>query len=385
MRRIPQVLLLIETSKMYGRGLLEGVGRYVAAHGPWSVYFEERALDDPLPLWFHQWRGDGVLVRGNSTAMARALRAKRIPVVETDPKITGFGFPFLYTDDGAVARLAVEHFLDRGFQNLAYCGVSRTRWSRLRRDAFLAELRRRRLMAKVFWLPANLRHQTWPRQRKALTDWLNGLSKPVGVLAENDICGMRLLDVCRHAGVSVPDQVAVLGVDNDPVICDLTNPPLTSVDLNVQRIGYEAAALLDRLMAGQKAPQRRETTIEPLGIVTRQSTDTLAVDDEDVADALRYMRQEACEGIDVRDVLRAVPISRRTLERTMRRLIGRTPKEEILRLRLERAKDLLKTSDLPIARISQKAGFRTVNYFANVFRRRLGLSPRQFRRQSRGS
>lgn len=221
MRKVPQVLLIIETSKAYGRGLLEGIGHYALTHGPWSVYLEERSLQDRLPPWVAEWKGNGIIVRGNSEEMARTLLATGLPVVETDPKVTGFGMPFVYTDDRAIARLAADHFLERGLERLAYCDISRSRWSRLRKEAFLAELESRKRECQVFQIPQRLLQSNWQRQREHLIGWLQTLVKPVGILAENDVCGHRLLDACRFIDIPVPEQIAVLGVDNDPVLCRL--------------------------------------------------------------------------------------------------------------------------------------------------------------------
>jgi LacI family transcriptional regulator len=177
--------------------------------------------------------------------------------------------------------------------------------------------------------------------------------------------------------------VAVLGVDNDEILCDLAEPPLSSVVPNTRRIGYEAAAMLDRLMAGEPAPTG-PTLIEPLAVMTRQSTDVLAVGDRDVAAAIRYIREHACEGISVNDVLAAVPLSRSVLERRFTRILGHTPKEEISRVRLRRIKQLLAETDLPLARIATMTGFEHPEYLNVMFKGKTGDTPGEYRENTRG-
>lgn len=376
------VLLVVETSKQYGRGLLKGIGEYAFSRGNWSIYLEERSLHERLPSWVKDWRGDGIIVRSNSRRMVQTLLRTGQPIVETDPKVTEFHLPFVYTDDLAIARMAVDHFLHRGFRRLAYCSLKRTRWSVWRRDAFLRETKARGVRAEVFQLPSRLENRDWRAQRSRLEQWLLQSGKPAAILAENDVCGHRLLDACRAIRLPVPEQVAILGVDNDPVVCELACPPLSSVDLNVERIGYQAAALLDRLMQGSRFA-KTTTRIPPFGVVDRLSTDTLAVDDEELSSALSYIRRHACRGISVTDVCEYVLISRRRLERKFRLRLGRSPKEEITRVRIETARRLLARSKLSVSQISRRTGFQTINYFANVFRKETKLSATEYRKQFR--
>jgi len=202
--------------------------------------------------------------------------------------------------------------------------------------------------------------------------------EPVGVLACYDIKAQQLLDACRDASIAVPEDVAVLGVDNDPVLCSLTTPPLSSVIPNAQRSGFEAAALLDRMMAGKKEPPTPHL-IEPLGIETRQSTDVLAIPDRDVAAALRFIREHACDGIGVAEVLKAVPLSRRVLEQRFQKLLGRTPHDEITRVQIENVKRLLEDSDLPLEAIAGRCGYKHVEYMTVAFKREVGVPPSVWR------
>jgi LacI family transcriptional regulator len=223
---------------------------------------------------------------------------------------------------------------------------------------------------------------TGERELAAMAAWLRALPKPVGVLACYDVRGQQVLEACHEAGLPVPDDVAVIGVHNDELLCDLCDPPLTSVIPDARRAGYEAAALLERMMEGERVPVATRT-IEPLGVAARQSTDVVAVADARVAAAVRFIRERATTGIDVSDVLRAVPMSRTLLERKFKQLLGYSPHEQIQRVRLERAKALLATTELPVAAVAERVGIEHPEYLSVAFRRATGLSPREYRTRHR--
>jgi len=197
-----------------------------------------------------------------------------------------------------------------------------------------------------------------------------------------DLRGQQLLDACRRCAIAVPDEIAVIGVDNDELLCELSDPPLTSLIPNTHRTGYDAAALLDELMSGKRPPAQAHL-VPPVGVATRQSTDVVAIEDRSVAMAMRHIREHACDGINVKDVLRAAPQSRRRLESAFRRLFGRTPHEEILRLQLDRAKHLLVATDLPLSEIAERAGFAHVEYLSVVFKKQFGVPPSRYRARNR--
>jgi LacI family transcriptional regulator len=373
-----RVLLLIETAKAYGRDLLEGIGRYAMAHGHWSLYVEERALHDPQPNWLAKWKGDGIIFRSFSAAMVEAIQFCGVPSVETHSQIAGHGFPLVYADEKTIARIAVDHFLQRNFQNIGFCSISEDRWVQWRRNAFVENLKTRRLTCHLLSAKSSEGRSGWEEQLQQLAAWVRQLPKPVAVLAANDVCGMRLIDACRLVNIAIPEQVAVLGVDNDAVLDTLTSPPMSSIDPNAARIGYEAAVLLDDLMHGIAQPQN-PIFIEPAGVVARQSTDVSAIEDPELAAALTFIRHNAMRGIVVEDILSFLSISRATLERRFTRSIGRTPKEEIVRVQLEHVKRLLTLTDDSLMEIADLTGFKTCSHLSVVFKRNTGLSPNQFR------
>lgn len=375
MRKRPAVALLIETSNAYARGLLEGVMSYVREHRPWSIDLPEQGRGGAPPAWLARWKGDGIIARIETPEIARAVLRTRKPFVDVSAARFVKSVPYVETDDEAIAEAAAGHLLERGFKRLAFCGDARFNWSKLRRRAFERLAHAAGAEVQVHDVPA-------VREHEALVDWVRRLAKPVGVFAAYDIKAQQLLDACREAGVAVPEDVAVVGVDNDELLCRLATPPLSSVVPNTGRTGYTAAALLDRLMQKEKVPPEAHL-IPPLGVHARESTDILAVEDREIAAALRFIREQACEGITVEDVLRAVPLSRRVLERRFRRVARRTPHEEILRLRIERVKQLLAETDLSLERISTLAGFAHPEYMSVAFKREVGVTPGCHRLQIR--
>lgn len=376
------VALLVETSNAYARGLLEGVIDYMRAHQAWSIFLPEQERGADAPRWLLKWRGDGIIARIETDAIARTIRRTKLPVVDVSAARRVTDIPWVETDDAEIAALAAEHLIERGFQHLAYCGDSGFNWSVWRQQHFTRIVQAAGCECDVHASPPRFSdNYSWNRDKQGLMAWLRRLPRPVGIFACYDIKAQQILDLCREMSISVPEEMAVLGVDDDRLLCDLATPPLSSVIPNTHRTGYEAAMLLDQMMSGQHVPAEAHL-IKPLGVRTRQSTDILAINDQYVASALRFIRHHACEAINVSDVLREVPLSRRVLESRFRTILGRTPHEEITRLRIERVKQLLSETDLSLSEIAQRAGFEHVEYLSVAFKREVGTTPRAWRRQT---
>jgi LacI family transcriptional regulator len=380
MARLPHVALLIETSRSYGRDVLVGVRRYLSEHGPWSVYLETRALESEAPSWLRGWKGDGILSRTGGAAVARRLRETRVPVVELRSRRLLPRAPWLGVDNHALGDLVASHLLDRGFRRFGLLALRSEDFFRERCDNFVATLRARGFPCDVLQAPEH--PARWEAQQRELVRWVRRLPKPAGVMACTDQLGFWLLDACTRAAVAVPEEVAVVGVENDEALCAMSRPPLSSVALPTERIGYEAARLLDRLMRGRSVPRMR-TEIEPVGVVARQSSDVVAVADARLAAALRHIREHAAEGIGVDDVLRAAPMSRSHLERGLRKVLGRSPHDEILRVRLDLAKRLLSETDLKLSAVARRSGFRHVQRLCERFRESFGETPGRYRERTR--
>lgn len=379
-----RVALLVDTATDFGRRMIRGIGRYAQQRGRWDLWIEPRGQQAPgrLP---QGWRGEGVIARVANREIARYLARVPATVVNiSSARVPGAKFPTVTCDLHAGARLAAEHLMDRGFRHFAYVGPTRYSYVEIHHEWFVHTLTEAGYACTLY----RPRHcdeagATWQARQKDLERWLLELPKPVGVVTWTTDRGREVLNACRAAGLLVPEQVAVLGGDEDYLLCETCSPPLSGVALTSEQVGYEAAALLDRLLNGEPSP-KKPILIQPTRVVVRQSTNTLAIDDEDLARAVAFIRDHAHEPIQVCDVLREVAVSRSWLERRFQETLGRSPAAEIRRVHLERAKQLLSESDMPVPDVATASGFRSREYLAYAFKQATGLSPRQYRTQVRG-
>ena len=364
--------------------MLAGVARYVREHDPWAIYLKPYGVEKSLQRWLRAWRGEGIIA---AVAELDAAEVKDfgIPIVDVVGLYREDNVPLVHADDDAIGWLGAEHLLERGFQTFAFVEYP-FNWSTARRTGFERVIRSHGFECAVYQLAypkAGLGGpELWEQQQQGLVNWIRSLRKPIGVMTSTDLMGQQFLEACQRATVVVPEQVAVVGADNDEMICNLCFPPLSSVIINDAQRGYQAAAVLDQLMAG-KPPPKNPIYIEPSGVVSRASSDILAVDDEVLASALRFVRDNACNGIGVDDVVRAVPFSRSVLERRFRKVIGRSVNDEIIRVRLNRAVELLSGSELELKVIAHRAGFGSPSYMGAVFREKLGRTPGSYRMPQR--
>ncbi len=380
MIRRRSVALLIETSNAYARGLLSGIVDYIHSHDAWSIYLPEQERAAPPPEWIRRWKGDGIIARIETKEIAESLQKTGIPVVDVSAARHYPGVPWVETNDAVIATLAAEHLLQRGFKHLGFCGDADFNWSKWRRNYFRDEVEKAGCDFHFYETAVNeMNPSSLDNERKRIAQWLKNLPRPIGLLAAYDIKAQLVLDVCRELEIAVPEEIAVLGVDNDELLCSLADPPLSSVVPNSRKTGYEAARLLDQMMNGEEV-SKEGLLVEPLGVETRQSTDILAIDDTDVAAALQFIRQHAFAGINVNDIVRHVNISRRVLETRFRNVIGRTPHEEILRQRITRVKKLLAETDMTLRQIATRTGFEHTEYLTVAFKRETKQTPTQFRK-----
>ncbi len=387
-KRGRRVALLIESSRAYGRGLFLGIAKFVREHHEWSVQSEEWKWTDSFPGWLKNWDGDGVIARVETTEMAAFIKRLKVPAVDLRGSVSGFGFPLIDTDDQKVAYLAAEHLINRGFRQYAFCGFLGANYSDKRSRWFQERLAQSGFQCHAYRPPTRtMAAQTIEYEKKGLLfqedlgRWLVSLPKPVGVMACNDIRGQHVLNLCRQLGLAVPEEVAVIGMDNDEILCELSDPPLSSVVPDTFRIGYDAAVLLERMMAGGKPPAK-SIHIPPRGIVTRRSTEVLALDDRQLAVGLRFIRDHAFDPITIKEVAKVTGLCRRVFERRFVAQMGRSPKAEVLRLRLERVKQLLTDTDWNLAQIAERTGFNYAEYLHTVFTQKTGITPGQYRKQA---
>lgn len=377
------VALLIEQSNAYARGLLEGINSYSQQHENWSICLPEQVRGASPPSWLENWKGDGIIARIESKAMADAIRQKGGPVIDVSAARLVEGVPWVETNDEQIANLAADHLIEKGFRHFGFCGDLAFNWSTWRGDSFSRKIEKSGLFCSVF-SGVIKPERTWMDERTELSKWVRALPKPVGIMCCFDIKAQQLLDICREQSISVPEEVAVIGVDNDRLLCDLSTPSLSSVIPDTHQTGYVAARLLDQMMSGQEVEPVAHL-IRPLGVESRQSTDILAIDDQDIAAAIRLIRDNACAGITVTEILKRVPISRRMLESRFKKIVGRSPHQEIRRIKIAQVKRLLIETDQSIREIAWKTGFEHAEYLSVAFKRSVGVTPKDFRLSERAS
>jgi LacI family transcriptional regulator len=385
-KRRKSVALLIETSNAYARGLLEGIVKYHREHDAWSIYLPEQERGADPPFWLSSARIDGAIARIETDRIAKAVSSLQVPVVDVSSARRVANIPWIETDDQAIAKLAFDHLHERGFRSFAFCGPKGLNWSRWRQEAFVACCKIAGFECSLHQTPSLFRKTSPASTSIELADWLAKLPKPLGLFCAYDITAQVVLDHCRNQSIAVPEQIAVIGVDNDPILCELARPSLTSIAPDAIGAGYFAAQWLDQAMADRRRVQPTGFTtpfrlMPPLGLVLRQSTDITAVDDPLIAKAIQFIRDHACDGIQVTDVLKHVALSRRMLETRFCTAIGKTPHAMISMIRLSRAKELLQQTDLSVDAIAEKAGFQHAEYMSAAFRKAFGEPPGRYRRQ----
>jgi LacI family transcriptional regulator len=381
-----RVALLIDSSRAYGRGLLHGIAGFVRSHRHWSVYVGDRGQGDSPPEWLSDWQGDGIIARVETRNLAEALCKLGLPTVDLYGLLANLeSIPLISTDHEAVARLAFQQFAESGFRRYAFCGFAGEVYSDERCAAFCRMTADAGFACQVYRPSAPSTSQKAPRKEgiysvyePEMPSWIMSLPKPVALMACNDLRGQQVLSACHDVGVVVPDEVAVVGVDNDEIICDFANPPLSSVAPDTRRIGYQAAALLERMMRGEPPPAET-ILVSPVSLVARRSSDALAVEDREIARAARLLREHAHEGISVKEVIKDLGMCRSVFERRFAQFFGRTPKEEILRIRLDRIKLFLVETEYSLNQIASQTGFEHPEYMSTIFKVKTGQTPGEYR------
>ena len=380
-----RVALLIEDNREIGRGLLRGIAQYSRAHGPWVFYretpFYEKLSGSERFRRIKEWGADGIIMREQGRIDAPLLDLG-IPVVYSGHRRGPVpGIPNILGDDRQIGTMAADGLMSRGFRNFGFCGFKNMWWSADRGRFFAEHLAASGFQVNVHELSAGSFTSVRAGDSNSMVDWLRSLSFPCAIFVCTDDLCRQLAEACRLADVDVPEEVALLGVDNDELVCEFASPPLSSIVLDAEKSGYDAAAVLQRMMRGESVGEIVIPMPTPR-IATRQSTDILAVDDPVVAKALRYIREHYRNGILVVDIARAAGVSRRVLELHFRKSMGRSVYEEVLRLRMNHACMLLVETNLSIAQVAEALKYQEIKYFSRGFRQIIGRSPLAYRKKN---
>jgi LacI family transcriptional regulator len=381
-----RVLLVGPPVFSYVRAVLRGVRDYVRRHEGWSIELHPESIRDLLSAR-PPGSIDGLIAQITRVPNMQLCVDRGVPTVNYSTSLPDLIVPRACSDDYAAGVMGAEHLLERGFRTLGYIGLyddgeaPRHHFSRERGRGFCDRVRQTPGVRLVTFdhLEASAPGVGWD---SAMDRWLQDLPKPIGLMAANDVRARHVANRCELHGLRVPEQVAVLGADNDDLECELSAMPLSSVQIDFQRVGYRAAEMLEKLMAGEPLPER-EIKVPPLRVVTRTSTDILAIEDELVSGAIRLIRERTSKPLSVDEVADELAVSRRHLERRFKAAVGHAPHDEIRRSHVERAKRLLAETDLPMTDVADASGYKDAKSLSTLFTREVGVTPTAFRKQHR--
>ena len=377
--------VLLETSRHFTRMLLRGVIRWSNLYGPVTISAAPSHVEQQLHPLEHSARV-GIISRLSTPGVIEARKKWGIPVVTIEPSLQELqlekeklAISEILSDSPQIARMGAEHFLMRGFRHFAFCGLPLRIWSDIREREFFQAVTSRGFDCSIYPFPDPTQLLSPEEEHPYLVKWLASLPKPVAVMACNDDRGVRMIEVCNDAGYHVPEQVAVLGVDNDDLICELTQPALSSVTFDLEAAGFQAARILWNLVSGNMTGYHC-IPLPPLRVVTRLSSDVTAQDDLLIRRALRFIRNNYQSPIGVDDISRELDVSRRTLERRFARILNRSLREQIQRFRFEQARELLINTEDTVERIAELTGFGNLKQMLRAFEKFEGQSPARFRK-----
>jgi LacI family transcriptional regulator, galactose operon repressor len=370
-----QIRLCADVVHSYSRGVLRGISDFAKLRGGWDVDFIP-LMDPDYASALKRDEVAGVIIQARTHEQAEPLIRSGIPAVNVANVLsTPVALPSVFPEDRATGVMAADYFLrEKNLRSFAFCGPTDLEYSRLRREGFCATVQPH---------PCVILKRPEEDSSPGRAQILKSLPRPVGIFCHNDACARAVIREVTSLGALVPDEVAVLGVDDDEINCELSGVRLSSIRLNTEQIGHEAAALLGRLIEGAPRPQQ-PILVYPAQVITRRSTDVIALSDPEVSAAVRFIRDRGGRDIGVEDLLERTLLARRTLEMRFRKALGRSPHQEIRRVQIERARSLLSGTDRPVGEIADACGFKETRQLSTAFHERFGLSPRQYRRRARG-
>lgn len=385
MHKMPIVFLWLQTGNEFGRGIARGIAEYSRLRGPWSFFrmppyyrkYSEKKIFLPgkhnLPI-------DGIIAYVDSLEQAKYIKELGLPAIAIYVIEPIKGLINVVTDGESIGRIGAEHLLERGFKNFAYCGYDDIFWSLSRGESFSKSLSAAGFSVNFYHQPKSHSSRVWELERNFLSKWLESLPKPIGLMGCNDNRAQDVTEACKISGIQIPEQISVLGVDDDYTICELSDPPLSSIPLNTISAGYQAAELLGKLMKGRKVSQE-QITIYPQPIITRRSTDTMAIDNKDVALAMNFIHRNSKRLIQVSDVAEATGVSLRVLQSEFHKVLGRKICDEIKSARTRQIARILINTDMPISQVAKEFGYSSFANIARYFKKQMGMTLVQYRKK----
>ena len=380
MHKTPRIILFLDASRGFGRGMLSGIARYSALNGPWTFYRKPPAYLNSGPDFnLHElkaWEPDGIVC---SIAHIRELAPLKVPMIGYDPGTYSGRIPCVASDHAEAGRLAAQHLLDLGHRNFAFCGFNSLIWSKKRGETFCSAIEKSGAQVDVY---NNIEdNSSWSQEEPLVQEWIKSLPKPIGMFCVNDDRAASIMETCRVLEFGVPEDISIIGADDDEYICDLENPPLSSVRIASEQAGYKAAQLLHQMIQGKETMDGQRIIAHATGITSRQSTDVLMVQNTEVRKALRFIRENTIHPIRVRDVVNATGLSHRTLNDQFHRELGCSIVKQLTRARVDYISRLLTDTDMQIQEIALTVGYEDDRHFSRYFKRATGLTPQAYRRK----
>lgn len=380
-----KIVLLIDFSEEYSKNLLRGITRYAREQGPWifcrmPAFYRETVGIQGIIKWSKEWGAKGIFAQLYNDPAIQEFNDAGISLVAVDLKERLQGIPNITGGYFETGVMGAEYFLNKGFRNFAFYGFKSIVWSQERAQGFEYRLRKSGFTVDYFENRHAGSRELWYYKPSALSNWLKSLPKPIALMACDDNQGQHITEACKHAGIRIPEEVAVLGVDNDETICNLSDPPLSSIGLNSEKAGYTAAQMMDRLIR-VKGTRIQDIIVEPMQVITRQSTDIYAANDQYIAMALKFIHQHIHANIHVADVLKHLPLSRRALEKRFQQITGMPVYKYICNLRIEKFAEKLCETEKNITEIAFESGFTDTKNISRQFKLLKGVTPYEYRKK----
>lgn len=379
-----KIFLLTDFSSGYSRSLLEGIMRYAHEVGPWIFYrmplhFRDIYGDEGVLRWAKEWGADGIVAQFGEINMD-LLKSMDIPIILQNQKMRSKEFPNLTGDYYNTGVMAAKFFLEKGYKNLAYYGCNDIVWIKEREKGYKETVEKSGLSLITYEKAKNSENNEWHYSTSALSQWLKDLQKPTALFACDDQHALEITEICKIENIKVPQEIAILGVDNDNLLCNISNPTLSSIELDVENGGYETAKLLHRLIE-KKANNTHDIVVNPVRIVKRKSTEQFVIKDKYIKEVITFLNENNINSIGVSRIIELVPLSRRVLERRFKEETSLSIYQYIQHLRVEKLAHLLQTSKKNLIIASEEAGFSDYKNVARIFQKIKGITPSEYRKK----